>query len=230
MPFFMMDYWYLVLVLPAVILTMIAQIRVKQVFRRYSGVRCAMTGTEASRLIQYARGLSLPILPASGSMTDFYNPADQTIHLSDTVRDAATVAAVGVAAHETGHALQYAENYAPARFRMAIVPITNAASTLSTYLVVLGLILSFQPLAYIGVGCFAFAVRFQLVTLPVEFDASRRALAELSACGRLTEEELDGARRVLRAAAMTYVAALFLSLMSFLRLLLIVSGNRKGRR
>ena len=110
------------------------------------------------------------------------------------------------------------------------MPITNAASTLSTYLVVLGLILSFQPLAYIGVGCFAFAVLFQLVTLPVEFDASRRALAELSACGRLTEEELDGARRVLRAAAMTYVAALFLSLMSFLRLLLIVSGNRKGRR
>lgn len=231
MPLFMMDYWYLLLVVPAIILTLIAQVHVKQVFRRYSGVRSSMTGAEASRLIQSVRGLNLPILPVSGSMTDYYNPSDQTIHLSETVLDTATVSAVGVAAHETGHALQYADNYAPARIRMAIVPVTNFASTISTYLVVLGLIFSFYPLAYVGVGCFGFAVLFQLITLPVEFNASRRALAELSACGRFTQEELDGVRRVLSAAAMTYVAALFLSLMSFLRLLLIVAGNnRKGRR
>ncbi len=221
------DYWYLVLVVPAIILTMIAQIRVKSVFRKYSQHTCSYTGSAASRMIQDANGLQLPIVPVRGSMTDFYDPRSQSIHLSDTVRDEATVAAVGVAAHETGHALQYAKKYFPAHLRMAIVPITNFASSISSLLVILGLALSYDILAYAGVFCFGFAVVFQLVTLPVEFDASRRALATLRATGRFTEEQLTGVRRVLTAAALTYVAALFLSLMSFLRLLLIVNGRQR---
>ncbi len=222
-----MDYWYLVLVLPAVILTLIVQIRVKSVFNKYSRYDCAYTGSAASRMIQEANGMQLPIVPVAGSMTDYYDPRSRSIHLSDTVRDMATVAAVGVAAHETGHALQYAKHYFPARLRTAIVPVTNFASSISIYLVILGLALSYDVLAYAGVFCFAFAVLFQLITLPVEFNASRRAMASLRETNHFTEEQLKGVRRVLTAAALTYVAALFLSLMNFLRLLLIVSGRRR---
>ncbi len=222
-----MDYWYLVLVLPAVILTLIVQIRVKSVFHKYSQHTCAYTGAAASRMIQDANGLQLPIVPVAGSMTDYYDPRSRSIHLSDTVRDMATVAAVGVAAHETGHALQYAKGYFPARLRTTIVPVTNFASSISMYLVILGLVLSYDILAYAGVLCFGFAVFFQLVTLPVEFNASRRAMASLRETGRFTDEQLKGVRRVLTAAALTYVAALFLSLMNFLRLLLIVNGRRR---
>lgn len=227
MPWFFVDYWYIVLVLPAVFLTLVAQIHVKSVFSRYSRVPCALTGTAASRLIQQNNGLSLPIVAVNGSMTDFYDPVHRSIHLSNTVRDMATVSAVGVAAHETGHALQYAQNYGPAVLRTRIVPITNFASGISIYLVLFGLLLSFEFLAYVGVFCFGFAVLFQLITLPVEFDASRRAMTTLRDSGQFTDEQLQGVRQVLTAAALTYVAALFLSLMNFLRLLLIVRGRRR---
>ena len=173
-----MDYWYLILVVPALLIAAIAQIRVKSVFARYSRmpVRCGMSGAEASRFIQRQNGINVPIRAVSGSMTDFYDPKSNSISLSDTVRVQTSVAAVGVAAHETGHALQYANDYFPVRLRMGMVPVTNFASSISPVLIVLGLMLSLPTLAYIGIALFSLAVLFQLVPLPVEFNASARAV------------------------------------------------------
>ena len=227
-----MDYWYLILVVPALLIAAIAQIRVKSVFSRYSQVpvRCGMSGAEASRFIQQQNGINVPIRAVSGSMTDFYDPKSNSISLSDTVRDQTSVAAVGVAAHETGHALQYANDYFPVRLRMGMVPVTNFASSISPALIVLGLMLSLPTLAYIGIALFSMAVLFQLVTLPVEFNASARAVRALEQSGSLSDEELRGVRRVLSAAAMTYVAAMLVSLMNLLRLIAIVAGNGNRRR
>ena len=227
-----MDYWYLILVVPALLIAAVAQIRVKSVFARYSRVpvRCGMSGAEASRFIQRQNGINVPIRAVSGSMTDFYDPKSNSISLSDTVRDQTSVAAVGVAAHETGHALQYANDYFPVRLRMGMVPVTNFASSISPVLIVLGLMLSLPTLAYIGIALFSMAVLFQLVTLPVEFNASARAVRALEQSGSLSDEELRGVRRVLSAAAMTYVAAMLVSLMDLLRLTAIVAGNGNRRR
>lgn len=227
-----MDYWYLILVVPALLIAAVAQIRVKSVFARYSRVpvRCGMSGAEASRFIQRQNGINVPIRAVSGSMTDFYDPKSNSISLSDTVRDQTSVAAVGVAAHETGHALQYANDYFPVRLRMGMVPVTNFASSISPALIVLGLMLSLPTLAYIGIALFSMAVLFQLVTLPVEFNASARAVRALEQSGSLSDEELRGVRRVLSAAAMTYVAAMLVSLMNLLRLIAIVAGNGNRRR
>ncbi len=227
-----MDYWYLILVIPALLIAAVAQIRVKSVFARYSRVpvRCGMSGAEASRFIQRQNGINVPIRAVSGSMTDFYDPKSNSISLSDTVRDQTSVAAVGVAAHETGHALQYANDYFPVRLRMGMVPVTNFASSISPVLIVLGMMLSLPTLAYIGIALFSMAVLFQLVTLPVEFNASARAVRALEQSGSLSDEELRGVRRVLSAAAMTYVAAMLVSLMNLLRLIAIVAGNGNRRR
>ena len=227
-----MDYWYLILVVPALLIAAVAQIRVKSVFSRYSQVpvRCGMSGAEASRFIQRQNGINVPIRAVSGSMTDFYDPKSNSISLSDTVRDQTSVAAVGVAAHETGHALQYANDYFPVRLRMGMVPVTNFASSISPALIVLGLVLSLPTLAYIGIALFSMAVLFQLVTLPVEFNASARAVRALEQSGSLSDEELRGVRRVLSAAAMTYVAAMLVSLMNLLRLIAIVAGSGNRRR
>ena len=227
-----MDYWYLILVVPALLIAAVAQIRVKSVFARYSRVpvRCGMSGAEASRFIQRQNGINVPIRAVSGSMTDFYDPKSNSISLSDTVRDQTSVAAVGVAAHETGHALQYANDYFPVRLRMGMVPVTNFASSISPVLIVLGLMLSLPTLAYVGIALFSMAVLFQLVTLPVEFNASARAVRALEQSGSLSDEELRGVRRVLSAAAMTYVAAMLVSLMNLLRLIAIVAGNGNRRR
>ena len=226
------DYWYLILVVPALLIAAVAQIRVKSVFARYSRVpvRCGMSGAEASRFIQRQNGINVPIRAVSGSMTDFYDPRSNSISLSDTVRDQTSVAAVGVAAHETGHALQYANDYFPVRLRMGMVPVTNFASSISPVLIVLGLMLSLPTLAYVGIALFSMAVLFQLVTLPVEFNASARAVRALEQSGSLSDEELRGVRRVLSAAAMTYVAAMLVSLMNLLRLIAIVAGNGNRRR
>lgn len=231
MPFFYMDYWYLVLVVPALLVSLWAQMKVKSTFARYSRrpVACGMTGREASLYIQRQNGISTGMSRVAGSMTDYYNPKDNSIYLSQTVCDQSTVAAVGVAAHETGHALQYADNYGPVRLRMNLVPVTNFASGLSPVLLVLGLLFSYDPLAWAGVALFSLALVFQLVTLPVEYNASRRAVQALESSGRLTEDELTGVRKVLHAAALTYVAATFVSLMSLLRLVLIVAGNSRRR-
>ncbi len=232
MGFFFMDYWYLVLVMPAILISLWAQIKVKSTFAKYSRcqVACGMTGRQASLHIQQANGISTGMQAVAGSMTDHYDPRSNTIALSQTVYDESTVAAVGVAAHETGHALQHAQGYAPVKWRSALVPLTNFASGISPVLVLMGIVFSLPTLAYAGIVLFSVAVLFQLVTLPVEFNASRRAIAALTDSGQFTEEELKGVRRVLTAAALTYVAALLISLMSLLRLLLLVSGSRGRRR
>ena len=232
MPFFYMDYWYLVLVLPALLVTVWAQIRVKSVFNKYSrvSVACGMTGAQASEYIQQANGVHSSLQAIDGAMTDFYDPRHNRICLSAPVFSHSTVAAVGVAAHETGHAIQHARGYAPVRVRTALVPVTNFASSLSPLLVVLGIVMSMEPLAYAGIALFSVAVLFQLVTLPVEFNASARAVGALQESGQFTADEIKGVRRVLTAAALTYVASLFVSLMSLLRLILLVSGSRGRRR
>lgn len=228
-PFFM-DYWYFILVVPALLIAAGAQIKVKSTFNKYSqiGTASGMSGREACIEIQKRNGLSLPIETIAGSMTDHYDPRSNVIRLSQTVGPAQSIAAIGVAAHETGHAIQYEQGYGPIKVRAAILPATKVASTISPYLVLAGILFSMEYLAYIGIAFFGMAVLFQLITLPVEFDASHRAIQALEDQGILTQEELSGARKVLSAAAMTYVAALLVSLMSFIRLLLLV--NNRGRR
>lgn len=232
MPLFFIDYWYLVLVVPALIVTGWAQYKVHSTFKKYSqvGTRSGMTGAEASMVIQRENGIQVPLQQVGGSLTDHYDPRSNVIRLSDPVYAVRSVSAIGVAAHETGHALQYAEGYGPIKLRSAIVPVTQFASSISIFLILFGLFM-YEPLAWLGVAFYGFSVVFQLVTLPVEFNASARAIRALRAGGQMTEEELAGVKKVLTAAAMTYVAALFLSLMNFLRVLLIVGGrgNRRDR-
>lgn len=224
------DYWYLVLVVPALLVSVYAQVKVQSAFKKYSqmGTRSGLSGAEASALIQRQNGIQIPIEQVKGSMTDHFDPRTNVIRLSETVCGVRSVAAIGVAAHETGHALQYEEGYGPIKIRAAILPVTNFATSVSPVMILVGLLASWQWLAMAGVAFFALSVLFQLLTLPVEFNASSRALKALSAGGVLTAEELDGAKKVLSAAALTYVAALLVSLMNLLRLLLIVAG--RGRR
>ena len=232
MPYLYMDYWYLILVMPALLLSLWAQFRVKSTFSKYSNKRvgCGMTGASASRYIQQSNGISVGVEAVAGELSDHFDPRSNVIRLSTPVYDRATVAAVGVAAHETGHALQHATGYAPVKLRTKMVPVTNFASSLSPILILAGILLSADPLAYAGVALFSVATLFQLVTLPVEFNASRRALAALEGCGQFTEEELKGVKKVLTAAALTYVAALLVSFMNLLRLILVVGGNNRRRR
>lgn len=231
MYFYGIDATYIFLVLPAVIFALWAQFNVKSTFSKYSKIasRSGMTGFDSARRILDANGLgSVRIAHVSGDLTDHYNPTDNTIYLSDSVYGSNSAAAIGVAAHEAGHAVQHATGYTPIKIRSAIIPITNIGSNLAMPLIILGIILSFPALAYIGVAAFGLSTLFQLVTLPVEFDASGRALKALE--GSLDGDDLASARKVLRAAALTYVAALAVSLVNLLRLLIIVAGNDRRRR
>lgn len=233
MPFFyygLMNNWYFILVVPALLIAVWAQVKVKSTFNKYSkiGTMSGMTGRDACIAIQNYNGLSLPVESVAGSMTDHYDPRTNVIRLSETVGPVKSIAAIGVAAHETGHAIQYAQGYGPIKIRSVILPTTQFASTLAPYLVMAGLIFGFLDLAYVGVAFFGLAMVFQLITLPVEFNASHRAIQALEAQGILSEEELSGAKKVLTAAAMTYVAALLTSLMNFIYLLLTVTN--RGRR
>lgn len=232
MPFYYFDYWYLVLVMPALLISVWAQIKVKSTFNKYSrmGVSCGMTGAAASRLIQQANGIHTGLESVAGQLSDHFDPRSNTIRLSSAVYGQASVAAVGVAAHETGHALQHAYGYAPVKLRTAMVPVTNFASGLSPVLILLGILLSMDSFAYLGIALFSIATLFQLVTLPVEFNASRRAVVALEQSGQFTRDEIQGVKKVLTAAALTYVAALFVSLMTLLRYILLVGGNRGRRR
>ena len=233
--FWFYDYWYIVLVMPAVIFSIIASISVQSTFNRFSKKRSSrgITGAEAARRVLDANGLySVKIASVRGELTDHYNPKDNTIYLSESVYNNPSTAAIGVAAHEAGHAVQHAVGYFPIKLRSAIIPVTNFASKLSIPLILLGLVFSYSQLivlAYIGVACFATSTVFQLVTLPTEFNASRRAINALEGYGILSRDELGDAKKVLSAAAMTYVAALAVSLMQLLRLLLIVGGNSRRR-
>ncbi len=234
MPFgyYYIDIYYIILVVPALLISLICQIRVKSTFRKYSQtpVRRAMDGASAAeRVLRYNNVYGVRVERVAGELTDHFDPRTNVICLSDGVYSAPTVAAVGVAAHEAGHAAQYSSGYFPIKIRSAIIPITQIGSSLAIPLVILGLIFSFPALWTAGILCFSLSVVFQLVTLPVEFNASRRAMETLRSSGMLDEEELRGARKVLTAAALTYVAALAVSLAQLLRLIAMTSGRDRRR-
>ncbi len=235
MPFyspFFIDYWYLILVVPALLVSVWAQFKVRSTYAKYSEkmVSNGMTGSDTVRYIEQVNGIHTDIQAVAGEMSDHYDPRSNVIRLSQGVYDRSSVAAVGIAAHETGHALQHAEGYGPVRLRTAMVPVTNFSSGISPILILLGILMSVDALAYAGIALFSVATLFQLVTLPVEFNASSRAVAALESSGQFTEEELKGVKKVLTAAALTYVAALLVSVMTLLRLVLIVGGNGRRRR
>ena len=224
-----LDYYYVILVLPALLLAMWAQGRVSSTYAKYGRVRSArrVPAQEAARQILLDNGLgNIPIQRVRGNLTDHYDPAARVLRLSDSVYGSDSVAALGVAAHECGHAIQHAQGYGPLMLRNAIIPVTNFGSKLSIPLILLGLVLGLAPLVQVGIWMFALMAVFQLVTLPVEFNASARALATLERENYLEPSELRGARKVLQAAALTYVAALLVTVMQLLRLVLLF-GNRR---
>lgn len=221
------DPTYFLLII-GMILSMAASARVKSTFSIYSRVRNAsgLTGAETARRILHMAGITdVTVVPISGSLTDHYDPRNKQLALSQDVYDRTSVAAIGVAAHECGHAIQDAQNYVPLNLRSAIVPVANIGSTLSWPLFLAGLILSIRPLLTLGILLFSFAVLFQLVTLPVEFNASARALKMLGSSGMLGTDEVKSAKKVLTAAALTYVAALASSILQLLRLIILAGGR-----
>lgn len=227
-------YWdqTIIILIPALIFSLIAQLMVKGTFSKYSGVRNGRgyTGADAARAILDRNGLSyIRIEHINGELTDHYDPSANVIRLSDSVYNNDSVAAVGVAAHEAGHAVQYAEGYGPIKVRSAIIPITQFGSNLSTPLVILGIIFSSNVLITAGILLFCTVVLFQAITLPVEFNASGRALKVLREEHFLDDDEMKGAKSVLTAAALTYVAAMFSALASLARLLLIRNRNNSRR-
>ena len=230
MPFFYYDSTY-VLVLIGAIISMIASARVKSTYAKYGKVRShsGMTATDAARMILDNAGLRhVRIERVSGDLTDHYSPKEQVLRLSDTTINSGSIAAIGVAAHECGHAIQHSQHYAPLSIRNAIVPVVNLGSTLSWPMILLGLIFGFTGFFKVGILLFSFSLIFQIITLPVEFNASSRAIAILENSGMLYEVELKGARKVLSAAAMTYVAAVVATLLSLLRLIILFGGRRNN--
>ena len=229
MPFFYFDYYYLLLVVPALLITVWAQYKVKSTFARYSRVLSSrgISGSRAAEDILRGAGLyDIRVEPVAGSLTDHYDPRAGVIRLSQDVYGSTSVASIGVAAHEAGHALQHAEHYAPLKLRNAIIPLTNLGSTLSIPLVLIGYFMGAQPLVTAGIVLFSLVAVFQLITLPVEFNASRRAIAIIGQQAMLSSEELQGAKKVLTAAALTYVASLLVSLANLLRLVLLFGRRR----
>ena len=223
------DYWYFIFVLPPMLLALWASFNVNSTFKKYSKVtnRYGLTGAEAARKILDKNGLyNVRIERVAGNLSDHFDPKTNVVRLSESVHDSTSVAAVGVAAHEAGHAVQYAEEYAPMKIRGSLVPVANIGSYAGIYLAIFGVILTMPLLSYIGIGLFCAVVAFQLVTLPVELDASRRAVVALGQ-GYLSDEELKGTKKVLRAAALTYVAALLSAIGNLLRLIMIVNGRRR---
>ena len=219
--------WTIIIMIPAILLGLIVQIRLSTTYSKYSKVqsRTGMTGYTAARRILDAAGLRhVPIECIQGELTDHFDPRSNVLRLSNGVYNSSSVAAIGVAAHECGHAIQYAEEYTPMKVRGALVKVTNFSSSISMFIVILGLIFSFRELALVGVALFSVVVLFQLVTLPVEFNASRRAVKILD--GYMDREELSGVKSVLSSAAMTYVAALVSAIFQLIRLLAIVGGGR----
>ena len=229
------DYTYVVLVLPCVLIALWASHNVNATFDRYAKQYSLrrITGAQAAQRVLSANGISnVRIEQVSGNLTDHYDPRANVIRLSDKVYHSTSTAAIGVACHEAGHAVQYAQNYAPIKLRAAIIPVTNIGSRLAMPLILLGVILSAfsyysYTLVYVGIACFGLSLVFQLVTLPVEFNASRRALRAIADGNILTEEEHRSAKKVLQAAAMTYVASTAVALMQLLRLVLIFGGRRR---
>ena len=234
--YYTFDWTYIIIVLPCLILAMIASARVNSTFRRYSQQISSrrITGRDAAMRVLQANGVTnVRIERISGNLTDHYDPKTNVIRLSDSVYDNPSTAAIGVACHEAGHAVQYAHAYFPIKIRAAIIPITNFGSKLAMPLILFGILFSTfgnfsYTLVYIGIICFALSLIFQLVTLPVEFNASRRAMQAIEDTQLLTEQEQHGARKTLTAAAMTYVAAVAVSAAQLLRLILLFGGRRRN--
>ncbi|MBQ0083491.1 MAG: zinc metallopeptidase [Clostridiales bacterium] len=219
-----------ILVLIGAVISMIASVRVNSTFKKYSNTlnsRGLTAQAVAERILRQAGINDVRIETIRGNLTDHYSPKEKVLRLSETVYGSCSVAAIGVAAHECGHAIQHHTDYAPLKLRSLSVPLANIGSYLSWPLILIGLILGFLQLAKIGVILFIFVVAFQLITLPVEFNASSRALAILETDNILVGDELTGAKKVLKSAAMTYVAALFSSILQLLRLILLTRGNRR---
>ena len=227
------DWTYVVLVLPCLILSLWASSNVNSTFKKYSKQfsRRGITGADAARRVLTANGVSgVRIDRVGGNLTDHYDPRTNVIRLSDSVYSSTSTAAIGVACHEAGHAVHYAQDYAPIKLRAAIIPVTNFGSKLAMPLILLGLLFTAfgDTLIYLGIACFGLSLVFQLVTLPVEFNASRRALQAIEDGNLLTEEEQRGAKKTLTAAALTYVAATAVALAQLLRLIALFGG--RGRR
>ena len=229
------DWTYIVLVLPCILFSLWASSSVNSTFSKYAqqlSVR-HITGAQAAQRVLSSNGVTgVHIERISGNLTDHYDPRTNVIRLSDSVYDATSTAAIGVACHEAGHAVQYAQNYAPIKLRAAIIPLTNFGSKIAMPLILLGLVMTFlgslsTVLVYLGIACFGLSLVFQLVTLPVEFNASRRAMDAIENTGILTEEEQRGAKKTLQAAAMTYVAATAVSLAQLIRLIALFGGRRR---
>lgn len=221
--------WTMLLVLPGLLLGLWAQYRVKSAFSEYSREysRTGLCAEEVSRqLLSRSGNNGVTITGTTGSLTDHYDPSSNTLRLSQEVYGNTSIAAIGVAAHECGHAMQQHDGYLPLKLRSAIVPVVNLGSNLYFPIFMAGILFSWEPLMQVGILCFALSLVFSLITLPVEFDASRRAIAMLESGGYLAQDELKGARKVLNAAAMTYVAAVVSSLLQLLRLMLIARSNR----
>ena len=222
--------WTYLLVIPGLLLGLWAQSQVNSAYSKYSSVGTRL-GQPASVMVQDLLrrngNNAVTVGRVSGNLTDHYDPSKETLNLSDGVYGSSSVAALGIAAHEAGHAMQKMEGYAPLTLRSAVVPVVNIGSSLSTPLFFLGLIMAWQPLVYAGIALFSLSTIFALITLPVEFDASRRAVRMLTEGGYVTGEEEQGVRKVLNAAALTYVAAAVTSLLTLLRLLLIANRRRR---
>ena len=229
------DWTYLYLVLPCIILSMWASSNVNSTFRKYSKQfsRRGLTGAEAAQRVLSGNGVSgVRIERVSGNLTDHFDPRTNVIRLSDSVYSSTSTAAIGVACHEAGHAVQYAMDYAPIRIRAAIIPLTNFGSKIAIPLILAGILLSTfgmfsDTLVYAGIAAFGLSLVFQLVTLPVEFNASRRAMQAIENANLLTEDEQRGARKTLKAAALTYVAATAVALAQLIRLIALFGGRRR---
>ena len=233
--FFFYD-WTMILVLPGLLLALYAQAKISSTYNRFSSIhaRAGLTAAECARdILQNGGAGDVRVERVAGTLTDHYDPREKVLRLSEGTYNSTSIAALGVAAHEAGHALQDAQDYAPLTFRSLFAPVASIGSNAAVPLFMLGLLFSWEPLVKIGLICFALAVVFSLVTLPVEFNASHRALETLEGEHILEDEEMAGARKVLRAAALTYVAALLSSLLQLLRYVLFFlnrSGNRRGGR
>ena len=230
------DWTYLYIVLPCLLLAMLASAKVNSTFKRYSkqiSLRHITGKDAAERVLRFNGVTNVRIERVSGNLTDHYDPKSNVIRLSDSVYENTSTAAIGVACHEAGHAVQYAQHYFPIKLRAAIIPITNIGSRLAMPLILLGVLFGVggvysYTLVYIGIACFALSLVFQLITLPVEFNASRRAMCAIEDAKILTDEEKIGARKTLTAAAMTYVAAVAVAAAQLLRLVLLFGGRRRN--
>ncbi len=228
--YFFYDSYYLMLVVPVIIVSLIIQVRLKSTYAKYSSLKNmrGITGAQAAKVVLDYYGVTdVAITQGMGKLSDHYDPTNKSIVLSNEVFNSSSIAAVGIACHEAGHAAQHAEGYLPIKVRNSFLPVCNIGSTLSIPLLVAGYFFGYMPLIWIGIGFFSFTAIFQFLTLPVEFNASNRAINVIESNGLLSFEEKLGATKVLKSAAMTYVAALAVSLANILRLILRANGRRR---